>query len=156
MQTGRTPNTRQLVASELEDDLEHLVNASLKPATRVLYNRTWHNFIDFLNSLQHPTKLSIDNKIVALYISHLWRAKMKPSTIRTYVPVISYFHKINSVPDNTDTFFVKQVIKGTNRTNKSLKRKLLTLSYRILLQVIDVIHYLFSAQYDQILFKALE
>lgn len=132
-----------------------LINSALRPSTRLSYVKTWHNFLDFLTNLNYPTKLPIDNHAVGLYITHIWRSNLKPSTIRTYLSAISYFHKIHGQDDPTNSYFVKQVIKGATRQQSPSYKKLKPLSKLILQKVLTVINTIYVTKYQQCLYKAL-
>ena len=49
------------------------------------------------------------------FFTHLWNLKLAPSTIRTYLSAIGYFHKINSLPDHTTHFAIQKALKGAVR-----------------------------------------
>ena len=133
----------------------HLINSALRPSTRLSYAKTWKNFILFLDTFNFSTDLPIDDHAVALYITQLWRSKLKTSSIRTYLSAISYFHKIHRHRDPTCSYFVKQVLKGASRCNTKPARVLKPLSKIILLKIIPVIDKMYDSKYVQSLYKAL-
>lgn len=132
-----------------------LINAAIRPATRTSYIKTWHNFIDFLAIFNYSNTLPIDEYKIALYITHLYRLKLKPGTIKTYISAIAYFHKINRHEDPTKSYFVKQVIKGTSRRSKGNSYKLKPFTMAMLRQIQSIIGILYNTRHDQCLFKAL-
>ena len=135
--------------------MNHLLNSALRPSTRLSYVNTWQNFEKFSMAFNYCTRLPINAHIIALYITHLWRSNLKPSTIRTYLSAISYFHKINEQEDPTNSYFVKQVLKGATRSNKLVSKQLKPFSKTLLLRVFNNIEKLYAFRYEQYLYKAL-
>ena len=133
--------------------MKHLVNSALRPATRLSYMKSWQNFTEFLTSFNCSITLPIDERTVALYITHLWRSDLKPSSIRTYICAISYFHKINRQNDPTASYFVKQVLKGASRNKNWVTRTLKPFTKLILQEVISIVNKLYETKYEQCLFK---
>lgn len=135
--------------------MNHLLNSALSPSTRLSYANTWQNFENFLSSFNYSSNLPIDEHMIGIYITHLWRSNLKPSTIRTYMSAISYFHKINGKNDPTNSYFVKQILKGANRCNINSSKRLKPFSKTIMEQVLPVIDTLYESRYEQCLYKSL-
>ena len=44
------------------------------------------------------------------YLSYLSLKGLAPSTITTYISAVSYVHKMNSLPDPTNSFVIQKVL----------------------------------------------
>ena len=119
------------------------------------YTKCWNNFRSYAQLCNITIALPFSEDNVAKYVTSLWRSGLKTSSSKTHLSAISYVHRIHNVYDPCQSFFVKQVIKGTARSQKKSKPKLRPISRELLHDMIDIIPHLYSKKYDQLVWKAL-
>ena len=107
-----------------------MVNKALTPTTHVVYDRARDQYCSFVcNHLnrQDPFPASVD--LLMLFLAHYYEKGMAASTVRTYVSTLSYYHRINDMPDPTQVFIVKKCLQGYSRSRVSVDcRKPITLA----------------------------
>lgn len=134
--------------------MNELLNSALQPSTRLSYLKIWKHLLRFLTSIDKSTRLPIKMKYIGIYVTHLWKMHFKPSSIKTYLSAISYFHKVQQMPDPCNNFLIRQLVKGTTKRHKSNKPKFRPFSKDILCDTIQIISKLYN-YYDAYLYKSL-
>lgn len=94
------------------------MDASLAPNSKKVYKRAWNLLLEF-SALRSIPPLPLDLHQTSLFVSFLWSKNFSYSTIRSYLSATSYFHKINSLPDNTSAFVIQKALVGINNLSKS-------------------------------------
>ncbi|XP_061194816.1 integrase/recombinase xerD homolog [Saccostrea echinata] len=96
--------TRDLSASS-----QHLLQAALSTSSRVAYHRSWQLFLQWKPSF---TSLPVSEVDLCNFIGYLFSENYAPSSVSSHVSAIGYLHKICSLPDPTEKFLPKKLLKG--------------------------------------------
>ena len=131
-----------------------LLNSAIQPSTRLSYLTTWKQFTVFLKSIRHSSKLPISTHSIGYYVTHLGNMGYEPSSIKTYLSAISYFHKINSLHDPCKSYFIQQLVKGIQKCSTRPTLKLRPFSKDILEKSLKVLHSYYN-YYEIQLYKSL-
>lgn len=94
--------------TDLNSAASPLLTASLAPATRTAYRKTWDLLIQ---SVPHAA-LPISNIDLANFIGILFSQNYSPSSIASHVSAMSYVHKIMDLPHPGHCFLVRKLLKG--------------------------------------------
>ncbi|XP_062607774.1 uncharacterized protein LOC134269591 [Saccostrea cucullata] len=98
------PFTRDLSAPS-----QQLLQAALSTSSRMAYYRSWQLFLQWKPSY---TSLPVTELDLCNFIGYLFSANYAPSSVSSHVSAIGYLHKICSVPDPTEKFLPKKLLKG--------------------------------------------
>ena len=96
-----------------------------------MYDEAWDSFHDFLFDMSLAMTLPISDHNIALYLTHLYNCNYQSSTIRSHLSTISYKHRLQGFPRSSDSFLLKQLLKGFKKHDrprlalKPVDRKLL-------------------------------
>jgi len=90
-----------------------------------------------------------------VYIAHLWKSGLKTTTIRSNLSAISFIHKINRHPDPCNSYYLKQILRGSEKTSGISSSKLQPISKPLLHNMLNAIPYIIFNPYDKTLFKCL-
>ncbi len=131
-----------------------LLQASLAPNTRAQYERAWGKLVVFCYSLGESTSLPLPVAMILLFVAHLHAGGSAPATIISTVSAISYFHKINSLPDPTANFIVGKLLAGA-RNLGSVPDVRLPVTLPILTRLVRALPMVFSSHYKCIMLRAM-
>ena len=148
-----TSPSHQPCAIIQQNQFQQFLHLSLAPNTRKGYKRVWDLLERFTTEHNIPT-LPLNENYTALIVSFFWQLGLNASTIRSYMSAVSYFHKINSLPDYTNSFVIRKVLLGASRlsTSPQLRKPI---SLPMLWALIDCIPNLKSNAYQIFLFQAM-
>ena len=97
-------------------EVRGILQQSLAKKTWQQYQRVWERFQEFTrNTLLTPPSLPIPISAILLFLTHLHRSSLAPSTIRSAGSALGYLHKINSLPDPTTAFIVQKLLTGMSK-----------------------------------------
>ena len=109
----------------LEVTASNLLASSLSESTLKSYNATLNEFRSFVISLgpyyQSP-KPNIGH--VILFISHLFNKGLSAQTITTKMSAITYYFKLQSLPDPMSNFLVIKCLTGVRKLSPTLDQRL--------------------------------
>lgn len=54
---------------------------------------------------------------IAIFYSLPIHPKMSPNSVSLYISALSYFHKINHIPDPTKSFQINKALQGLKHNN---------------------------------------
>lgn len=91
---------------------------------------------------------------MAAFISYLHKKHLMKSTIQAKLSAISAVHKIHSVKDPTNSYLVKQSLKGASKLQKFKPSKLLPINKQLLHQMLTTVKRMLS-EYDSVLFQCI-
>ena len=111
-----TATARSRVAALVEGTANYLA-AALSPSSLAQYQRSWRSFCVFCNDIGKQS-LPADFSSVALYITNLAGIPSSPATIASALSAVGYFHNLKSLPDPTQHFIVRKVLKGVSNLHK--------------------------------------
>ena len=115
--------------------------ASLAVSTRKSYTRVWILFQEFCIQYldKSEAQFPVSNATLLLFFAHLYEKGFAASTIASYNSAIGYMHKICNVPDPSNSFIVKQLLKGSAKLRESKDSRLpitQTLLHRMILELL--------------------
>jgi len=99
--------------------------------------------------------MPVEVEIIAQHIYHLWTSGMKTATIRSHLAAISFFHNIGKVHDPCKSPYIKQIVKGMERTCSIQSPSMLPINIHMLHELIHVLPRVIHDKYDYIMYKAI-
>lgn len=91
---------------------------------------------------------------MCLFVPFLHHEKFAPRTISTYLPALSYVHKILNLSDPTSVFLISKLVAGAYRLNHRPDMRF-PITVPILNQLIASLEWVTSSIYDCYLFQAM-
>ena len=76
------------------------MHSAISPGSRKTYEQPWSHLLDF-STRYCGTAFPLTVSDIVLFVAYLLAKKLAPSTIWTYIFVLSYVHKIGSFSDPT-------------------------------------------------------
>ena len=86
------------------------------------------------------------------YIAFLSQNDYAFQTVNSHVAALSYYNKINGFIDNTQTFLVKQLLKGLNKSQKR-KDNRMPITIALLAKILPNLSHICSSYYEATLFR---
>ena len=114
----------------------------------------WRNFVNFAHSHNLPSLLPIPIDHLLCYITFLANKGRAFASLSTIVSAISYFHKLDGVPDPTKTFKFQQLLAALKRSHHSVDLRL-PMTHDILKRILGKLDNSSLAHYERMLFKAM-
>jgi hypothetical protein len=130
-----------------------LFQSILTPASTRSYQRAWILLRDLCATNSIPYTMPVSIQTLVLFIAHLVSLNYSPSSITTYVSAIGYVHKLQNLPDPSNTFLVSKLLHSC-RKNKVLDSRL-PITKSILHQLVSNLSNITSALYNIKLFKSM-
>lgn len=138
---------------KLEKPLNDIFGNILSRSSQRTYKRALTHFRDFTNEHGFSPIPPICSSKLILFIAYLRNKEFVASTISTYVSAIGFIHKINHLPDPTDSFLVQKVLHSIHK-NKDTDTRLPITSTK-LIQLVNAIKHTLSIEYDRLLITAM-
>ncbi|KAK3107546.1 hypothetical protein FSP39_017027 [Pinctada imbricata] len=107
---SRQPN------AHLTDSALALLRASLSDSTKSSYKHSWLALLQFCNNSNNSLQLPVSEITLCNFIAHLFEKHYSPSSIASMLSAISYIHKILGLCDNSQTFLVRKILQGANKS----------------------------------------
>jgi len=117
-----------------------------------LYRQAFDSFATFCQALGYSVNHACTEQ-VAEYIAWLSLQNKASSTISAYVAGISFWFKMRSAEDPTNSFLVTKMISALRR-EKPVQDIRQPISANILLKLVDVLQFITKSQYETTLYKA--
>ena len=93
-----------------------VLKAALSDSTNSMYNSSIQQYAKFVEFLQLPIPIfPADPGILVLFISKQLSQGLSPATITSKMSALSYYHKINGMPDPTQQYIVKSMLTGARK-----------------------------------------
>ena len=92
-----------------------MLSASLAGNTHIVYNNALQAFDKFRKQYSLLDIWPVPGYQVALFVSFCFENGYAPSTIRTYISGISFFHKLHNWNDPTDLFVIRKLLECCRR-----------------------------------------
>ena len=102
----------QRVTRGLRESLDDLLSAALAPSSHVQYERAWKVLLQFLTLIGVSSCLPILIPVLLLFVAYLHWANYSPASITSFMSAISFFHKVNMLPDPASSFLINKAIAG--------------------------------------------
>ena len=75
-------------------------------------------FGNFCNTHGLPDTVIISESVLALFVSHLHRARYSPATVSSHMSATGYIHKLRWGSDPTTTFLVQKLLSACHKLRK--------------------------------------
>lgn len=129
------------------------LEAALAPNSKRQYLHVWNLLLGFA-ALHNFSPLPLDVPQLSLFLTYLWSKQLAPSTIRSYMSVVSYFHKINGLHDHSTDFRIQKALLGISKLGVSPKQRL-PVSLTLLSALINETPKTFGNTYMSHLYQAM-
>lgn len=97
-----------------------LLSASLAASTQSAYRRSWQ----LLQSFQGRTTLPLQVAEICNFIAYPYSSQFSASTISSHISAFSYVHKLLGLPDPSQMFIVKKLLRGCHKMGRSVDSRL--------------------------------
>jgi len=102
-----------------------LMKKSLAPSTRDTYRLAIDNFTYFKHTyIPGVPILPASTLEMVRFVSYLQLSGKAAATIATYVSAISFFHKVGDLPDPTNKFVIRKMLRGSTVMSPSSDSRL--------------------------------
>ena len=93
------------------------MHSAISPGSRKTYEQAGNHFLDFSTRYCGTAfpQLPLSVSDIVLFVAYLSAKKLAPSTISTYISVLSYVHKIGSFSDPTKAFVAQKIMTAQCR-----------------------------------------
>ncbi len=88
------------------------------------------------------------------YIAYMSHTGLSASTITIYISGISTMHKLNGQTDNTKSFLVTKILKGSKRKNSPKADLRLPVSFNLLKRLIQSLPFVCTSVYESTMFAS--
>lgn len=116
------------------------------------YRRSWNLFLAWKPLLSLP--ISVVDVHVCNFIDQLFIDNYSPSTIFPHISAISYVHKIFNLPDPTQAFVTKTILKGC-QAHSQRKDTRLPITVPILQKLLSALEHTVSQYPIKLLYHAV-
>ena len=135
-----------------------LLKLTLATSTSQVYRRAWVLCQECMNDLGLQSidvnSLPLTTTQLLTYLSYLSLKGLAPSTITTYISAVGYVHKMNSLPDPTNSFVIQKVLAAINRSQKTCDSRL-PITQFLLNRLLDATELVVTDLYQRHLTKAM-
>lgn len=127
--------------------------ASIAPNTQSVYNNALSAFNEFRHNYNLNVTWPAPQEHITLFIAYHSELGNSPATIISYIAGISFYHKIQNLPDPTASFVIKKLLEGVKRTRKRLDLRA-PITESILRKICEVLPQICFSEYEACLFRA--
>lgn len=106
----------------------------------------------FRQSLGYNTHGSVSTKQLSEFIAWLSLNKKKSATISAYVAGVSFFHKLQSLPDPANCYLIRKIVSGLRRVHPTADKRL-PISYKLLHKLVHCLKSVTNSTYERILYS---
>ena len=125
--------------------------ASLSPSARSSYRNSWQLLLTFRN---HPVSLPLHTIDICNFIGFLFEKQYSSSSIASHISALSYVHKILNIPDPTQSFIVRKLLKGCHKLLPSQDARL-PITKNILHKILSAVVITVPQALNRVLLQAL-
>ena len=125
----------------------------MESSTSRSYMASWRQFKSFALGLGKPC-IPASEHTVALFATYLYDLGLKPSTIRCKLSAISFHHKIKQLQSPSDTYLIKHLLKGFDKTSPPKKVRL-PIQEKLLIRLLDAIPSCIEGKHEAFRLKVL-
>lgn len=130
-----------------------MLSASLSENTRAVYNNAMNNFNIFRQQYVLPNSWPVPVSHVASYTSYCFHQGYSPASVSTYLSALSYVHKLQQLPDPTQSFIIKKILEGFRRLRARPDIRA-PITHDILVKICRVLQFVCYSNYEVVLFRA--
>lgn len=91
---------------------------------------------------------------VALFIAFLHAQEYAPSSISSYVSALGYIHRLQNMPDPTEVFVVKRMLRSVHKMGRKRDSRL-PITESILNKLVLSLPFITKSYYDKIMFRSM-
>lgn len=96
----------------LSYSVRQLIQSSLAPRTRKMYERVWSDLSTFCQQyLSKQLKIPVSISTLAMSLAYLHNKGYAESTISSYNSAVGYYHKLENAADTSTSFFISKLIQ---------------------------------------------
>ena len=145
---------RAFTATQINHEVQSLLASAVAPNTLTSYTRAVQAFSEFVHA-HYGTSVTwpIDESKIVAFIACLSLKGLAAKTINSRVSVLSYVHKLNSLPDPTNNFLTKKTLEWFKRSKMSIDNRL-PLTVDLLTKLVGATGHVCSNVVEAALFKA--
>ena len=133
----------------------HILAAALSHSTRRTYSAAIKSVYSFIRRA-HPKALLFPaaSKYIIAYITFASNRGLSPSTITSQLSVVSYLHKLASLPDPNQRFLIQKMLAGARKLKpqSDVRLPITPNILRLLIQAVDATA---EAPYYNVMLKAM-
>ena len=149
------PHTTATDITALAPMLHTLLNAALSCATKRAYRRAISCYANFCR-FHFPVVpvFPASGCVLEAFIAHLPSQRYAPVTLMTYMPAISYVHKLAGKVDPTQLFVINKLLVGAKKLSGTPDTRL-PISLSILRTFLDATQFIASSAYLRLLRQSM-
>lgn len=134
---------------------ERNLESALTSSSRAVYDRALTWFRKFL-SIYFPKDFNLPPSVtqLCLFIAFCQQNNLAYSTVCSYISIIGYMNKLNSLQDNTQHFVIKKSLQGLRKVRPSQDTRL-PITKEILHELVYSLQFTCSSHFLRLLFKAM-
>ena len=106
------------------------------------------------NTYGLPDTVPISESVLALFISHLYRAGYSPATVSSHISAIGYIHKLRGVSDPTTTFLVQKLLSACHKLSKQFDLRM-HIDKPMLSKLLGALDFTVPGKHHRALYKAM-
>ena len=134
--------------------MNYLIDQSISDNTKKVYSQALDAFRLFLIEHSLPVCWPPTLLLLVQFIAHLSKfKKCSFSTIQSYLSGISFFLKLNNLPDLTHAFVIQKMVCGLRRT-RPVKDTRMPVTLDLLKTIIRALPFVASSKYESALYNA--
>lgn len=131
-----------------------LLHSSLSESTKASYKRSWMLFQQYCLQGNVSNKLPISEITLCNFIAYLFEQNYSPSSITSMVSAISYVHKIFNIQDHSQSFLVRKIIFGANKSAKAPDYRL-PITSSIFVKLVNALQFTIPNFFNRLLLQCL-
>ena len=142
------------LASRLGGTVASLLQASLAPSTRLMYERSWRKIAESLVFLGLSQQLPVAVSTLLLFVAHLHELRYSPASIQSIMSAVSYFHKAHNLSDPTRAFLISKAIIGARNLSQSVDIRL-PVTPSVLSKLVASTYHVFVSPYKSLMMRMI-
>ncbi|XP_061195714.1 integrase/recombinase xerD homolog [Saccostrea echinata] len=137
--------------TDLTSSTRSVLVAALSPPARYAYRHSWQLF---LNYRKDPVSLPLPITDICNFIGFLFEKQYSSSSTASHISALGYVHKIINLPDPTQTFIVRKLLKGCHKLLPTQDARL-PITKNIMHKILAALVFTVPQALNQVLLQAL-
>lgn len=151
-----TDNTRGESDTDLSADAQHVLSHALARRTRVTYLAYWKHYEDFCMQTRHcVATLPLSEVELVNFLAYMFTSGYGVSTVAAHSSALAYIHRLFQYQDFSNSFLVKQFLKGANNIRAVAPDTRLPITYELLRKIIPAIAITIKSEIHRHLFTSM-
>jgi len=113
-----------------------------------MYQMSLDTFVNIRESMALCDMWPIPLDHITHFIAYLSLNGFSPSTVKSYISGLNFFHKLRNYGDITEAFIVQKMLTGMRRSKSKSKDSRLPITYNILKEMTSVLPAICSSDYE--------